>query len=339
LRKALSKKPDGRYGTCAEFIDALEKACAATKGWRALPRGGSLNEPTVAEAPRPAVTLPRAIHPTRLGDTTVTSAHSGRRSGGFLTFLLAALVAGGLIALIALQSPQWLSLGKEDAKETSKDAPADTAKKETPKSESPPAASPAQPPPATATAPEAGQAPSPSSPRLEAKPDDTKPSPLGPPERKAPAEQERPSPPPARGSAAQPITIISSPGGAKAMLDSRPDAVCTTPCSVDAAPGRHTIVVTLAGYQPEHREVDVSTGPVEMPAVVLRVTGGTVMISSDPKGAAVLVNGKPTGRVTPVDLKLAPGTYTVTVELGGRQSTQTVQVGTGISLLRFTLEQ
>ena len=34
---------------CQEFMDALEKACAATKGWKAMPRGGSLNEPTVAD--------------------------------------------------------------------------------------------------------------------------------------------------------------------------------------------------------------------------------------------------------------------------------------------------
>ena len=36
LRKALSKKPDGRYRTCSEFSGALEKACAATKNWKAM---------------------------------------------------------------------------------------------------------------------------------------------------------------------------------------------------------------------------------------------------------------------------------------------------------------
>ena len=35
LRKALAKKPDARYRNCQEFVDALEKACAATKGWKA----------------------------------------------------------------------------------------------------------------------------------------------------------------------------------------------------------------------------------------------------------------------------------------------------------------
>src|SRR5437868_822883 len=43
LRKALAKKPDARYGSCTEFVEALEKASAATRGWKVMARGGSLN--------------------------------------------------------------------------------------------------------------------------------------------------------------------------------------------------------------------------------------------------------------------------------------------------------
>jgi serine/threonine protein kinase len=310
LRKALAKKPDARYRNCQEFIDALEKACAATKGWKPMPRGASLNEPTVVDAPKPsAVTtpaLPKAVRPSRLGDTTVASERPARKHG-FLTFLLAALVTGGLIALIALQAPPWLA---------SLQTPAEQAQKK----EAAPAPVNPEPVPTPVAAPK--QEP--------AAVEDTKPSPLGP----APA-----SPPPNTQAAAapQPITIISSPAGATAKLDGRADASCTTPCSMDAAPGRHNIAVTLSGYQAEHREVDVSAGPVEMPAVILRAAGGTLMLTSIPKGAAVLVNGKPTGKTTPADLTLAPGKYEITVELGGRQSTQTVQIGSGISYLKFTL--
>src|SRR5436190_8408057 len=73
LRKALAKKPDARFKNCQEFADSLEKACAATKGWKLMPRGGSLNEPTIADvpaAPRSEVTLPRGVKPKRLGDPT-----------------------------------------------------------------------------------------------------------------------------------------------------------------------------------------------------------------------------------------------------------------------------
>src|SRR3954452_4917233 len=33
LKKALAKKPEARYANCQEFVEALEKACTATKGW------------------------------------------------------------------------------------------------------------------------------------------------------------------------------------------------------------------------------------------------------------------------------------------------------------------
>jgi serine/threonine-protein kinase len=321
LRKALSKKPDARYRNCQEFLDALERACAATKGWKLMPRGGSLNEPTVVDAPaaaRPEVTLPRGVRPSRLGDSTVTSVHGKDRSSSFLTFLLAVLVTGGLIALIALQAPPWLtSVGKE--------------------AEEPPAKSEAPPP--KAEAPKTVEPPPPT-PAPAAKGEEAKPSPIAPAEPAVP----RPEPPPRRAGpaapaavAAQPITIISSPGGARAMLDGRSDAVCTTPCSVDAAPGRHTIAVTLDGYQTEYREVDVGTSPVEMTAVVLRARGGTLMLTSVPQGAKVLVNDKPTGQVTPARIPLPPGNYKITIELEGRQASSNVQVGAGISYLRIAL--
>jgi predicted Ser/Thr protein kinase len=318
IRKALAKKPDARYVTCQEFVEALEKACAATKGWKAMPRGGSLNEPTMTDtAALASVTLPPGVKPSRLGDTTVTAVRAPRRKSGFLTFLLAALVIGALIALIGLRSPTWLSpIGKQvRVAETKEVKPPDTLP-------SAPAVEPSRTPAAAA----------------EPAPADAKPSPLAPasdPEPKqAAAQTARRAPPTA---AVQPIVIISSPGGAKAMLDNRPDAVCTTPCSVDAAPGRHLIAVSLDGYQAEHREVDVGSSPVEMPAVILHAAGGTLMLTSNPNGASVLVDGKPTGKTTPATLTLAPGNYRITVDHEGRQVTETVQVGSGIVYLKITL--
>src|SRR5229473_4453288 len=47
LRRGLMKKPEGRYANCLEFVNALEAACANTKGWKNLVRGANLNMPTV----------------------------------------------------------------------------------------------------------------------------------------------------------------------------------------------------------------------------------------------------------------------------------------------------
>jgi serine/threonine-protein kinase len=302
-------------------VEALEKACAATKGWKLMSRGGSLNEPTVADSAQVrAVTLPRGVKPSRLGDTTVTSARPAGGKRGFLKFLIGALVAGAALALIALQAPPWLaSLDRQTPTEEVKSA----------KVPEPPKAPPSEEPPATPT------------PTAEASPADAKPSALAAPPasetKRARAESTREAGSTAPTRSVQPIVIISSPGGAKAMLDNRADAVCTTPCSVDAAPGRHMIAVSLAGYQSERREVDVGTSPVELPAVILRAPGGTLMLTSVPSGAAVLVDGKPTGKTTPAQLTLAPGNYKITIEHEGRQVTQAVQLGSGLSYLKITM--
>ena len=351
--KALSKKPDARYRACQDFVDALEKACDATKGWKLMPRGGSLNEPTVAEAPRPPVTLPRPVRPPRLGDTTVTSARAAGRKSGLLTFLLAVLVAGGLLALIGFQAGPWFGSqgsGQQQADEAKSAKPPETTPTQTAQAPQTAAPAPAPPQPA-ASQPEkpadsaASQPPAtPSEPKME-------PAPLKKPEKTTATRQEKPSPlaqpvreTAHRGSASavemvQPVTIISSPAGASATLDGRKDAVCTTPCTLDAARGRHNISLALSGYLPERREFDVSTGPMELPAIVLRAPGSTLMLSSDPNGAAVLVNGQPTGKTTPVQLTLPPGTYRVTVERNGRQATQTVELRSGMSYLKLELGQ
>src|ERR1039458_5904785 len=99
LRKSLSKKPDLRYPTCQEFAGSLEKACAASKGWKTMPRGGSLNEPPMADPANPGVILPPARR-ARLAEATTTAERAERRTAGFLPFLLAILVAAGLLALI-----------------------------------------------------------------------------------------------------------------------------------------------------------------------------------------------------------------------------------------------
>jgi hypothetical protein len=147
-----------------------------------------------------------------------------------------------------------------------------------------------------------------------------------------------PKRPPAVAAATQPVTVITSPGGATAMMDGRPETACQTPCSIEAAPGRHTVTVSMEGYEMQRHEVDVRSSPVEMLPLVLHATGGTLMLSSVPSGARVLVNGKAIQKTTPAEIRLAPGTYKITVEKDGKQSTQTVQVTSGISVLRIPIQ-
>jgi serine/threonine-protein kinase len=294
VRKSLSKKPDLRYATCQEFARALEKACAASKGWKTMPRGGSLNEPTMVDSAKPVVMLPPARR-----------ASVEQRTTGFLPFLLAILVAACLLALIGWQAAPWLSNQTQTTK--------------------PPA-----PPPAEAAPPAVAVAPTPA-------PVEPKPSPMPPPAT-TPAEEPAAKPAPAIA-ATQPVSIISSPAGATATLDGNPQKACKAPCSLDAQLGRHTISITMPGYQIEHRDVDVESSPVETLPVILRPLGGTLLLASVPAGATISVNGRPIPQVTPAQIALSPGTYTIAIAKDGKQASATVEIRNGeISHQRIVLE-
>jgi len=358
LRQGLAKKPEARFRTCSEFVESLERACASVKGWKTMARGGSLNEPTMGQAPSntPAVNLPPPRRPRR-SEATTTAERIVRRKSNFLPFLLAILMAAALLALIGWQAGPWTIPGS---------APGGTSATSPQSRQIPP---PRQ---APATTTEA---------RHEAKPSPIAPAPVAPPEPKSAGQAEQSPPslptaparqppeqaaekPPAKPApkvaateapaelpvrsrslpgpavSAQPVTVISSPGGATATLDGRPDSACTTPCALEALPGRHSIAITMPGYQVEHRDVDVGMGPLELPAVVLRGLSGTLMLTSVPSGASIQVNGKATSETTPAQLRLAPGTYRITVEKDGMQSTSLVEIRNGeIRLLKVSLQQ
>jgi hypothetical protein len=136
------------------------------------------------------------------------------------------------------------------------------------------------------------------------------------------------------------VAVVSSPPGATAALDGRTDAVCVTPCSLAATPGRHAIVITLPGYQSERRDVVVGSGAAELPAVVLRALSGSLMLTTVPAGATILVDGRKLAETTPTSISLPPGDHTVTVEKDGRQAVSPVEIRTGaISYLRVVLNQ
>src|SRR5581483_3862248 len=112
LQKALGKQPDARYLSCTEFVNALDRACASTKGWTNLARGGSQEMPTTgidqAAVPVVRAPLPPPLKRARAGDTTM--GQERRRVSPF-TIVLAVLVAAGLVGLIAWQAAPWLIEG------------------------------------------------------------------------------------------------------------------------------------------------------------------------------------------------------------------------------------
>jgi hypothetical protein len=164
--------------------------------------------------------------------------------------------------------------------------------------------------------------------------------PEGPPEAAKPSESAKPhetAPRSPRVAALQDVSINSSPGGASARLDGNPANVCSTPCTLKAAAGMHTLVISLPGYQLERRDFLMGNGPLELSPLILRAAMGTLMLSSDPKGASVLVNGKRIDMLTPAEIPLAPGTYQIAIEKDGHYAAADIEVHNGINYSKLTL--
>jgi hypothetical protein len=125
--------------------------------------------------------------------------------------------------------------------------------------------------------------------------------------------------------------VITSPAGATARLDGNPATSCSTPCTLSASPGRHTVSIAAPGHLLESREILVGGSPVEIPPITLHASGGTLMLTSSPDRAVVSINGRRMPELTPTTLTLAPGSYVVTVEKDGKQSTDTVVVKEGLT--------
>jgi serine/threonine-protein kinase len=344
LRKGLSKKPDARYASCTEFIDALEQACAANKGWQSLPRGGSLNAPTVTDKQFARAALPPSRRPRRAELTASGTTERTPRRSGFLPFLAAILMAAALLAVVAWEvKPTWLlnSIGSAEKPPAPAESPTPPTPVPTPTPTPPRASTPA------AVEPPAESKPSPMPPVTDSNPPaaaDEKPAQpdaaATPPAKSAPRAETPARHPAVPRSIAGPqeITVVSSPKGAVATLDGQTDTACATPCTLEAAPGRHSLELVKSGYGVERRDVDVGSSAVELPAVVMRAVQGTLMLSSDPAGAAVLVNGKRQPEATPTQIQLAPGSYSVTVEWkDGKQATRSVQIKEGINFEKFML--
>ena len=330
LRRGLAKTPGARFRNCQEMAGALEAACASSPGWKPAPRGGASEAPTVMDSAirtAPAMPPPRRAHP---GETTVTAERSVRRKSGFLPFLAAVLVAAAILALIGWQADPTLPQKVQGVTQRIQTAvglgaaPAPPAA--TPSSPPPPQSQPESQPPAH----EAEVKPSPMPPPSAAEAEPAQPRPAAEAEPvPPPVKPERKRPPVRPPASPHPVSIVSNPAGATATLDGRAGSACITPCSLGAAPGRHAVSVVLPGYQPEHRDVDVRSAPVKLPPIVMRARSGTLMITSDPAGATISVNGRRLPQTTPAQISLAPGNYSITVEKDGKQATSPAEIREG----------
>jgi hypothetical protein len=125
--------------------------------------------------------------------------------------------------------------------------------------------------------------------------------------------------------------IDSSPQGAQFQVDGKSDPTWVTPFTVASlSPGKHIISVSKSGYSSEIRSVDVTAGGASSLTLRLASVNALVVVASTPPGAQVVLDGKPTGRVTPAQFAVEKGSHTVLLRKQGYlDETVTADLGAG----------
>ena len=134
------------------------------------------------------------------------------------------------------------------------------------------------------------------------------------------------------------VTISSTPAGAQLQVDGRADPAWLTPYNMAGlTPGSHTVVLSKPGYSSETRTIDVASGSKSFIAVQLAAVTASVSLTSDPAGASVLMDGKDTGKVTPLQITVDKlGSHTFILRKAGyldESTTASLQAG---QVFRFT---
>jgi eukaryotic-like serine/threonine-protein kinase len=133
------------------------------------------------------------------------------------------------------------------------------------------------------------------------------------------------------------LNVSSTPEGAQVSVDGRNDPSWATPYNMAGlTPGQHSIVVTKPGYSSETRNVEVASGSKSFLVVQLGQLAATLSVASTPAGASVFMDGKDTGKVTPVQFSVdRAGSHSFTFKKQGyleETTTATLQVGQTIHL-------
>jgi len=108
-------------------------------------------------------------------------------------------------------------------------------------------------------------------------------------------------------------------GGAAAVHVDDPAAppVCTAPCDVELAPGRHDLHFSRDGFQTATRLVTIVARQTVRASAALSPLTGSILVSTDERGALVTVDGRAAG-FTPTVIQAVPaGTRKVRASLRG----------------------
>jgi hypothetical protein len=104
------------------------------------------------------------------------------------------------------------------------------------------------------------------------------------------------------------LVVTSVPDGAQVQLDG--SVAGQTPLALsNVGAGPHLVVVAKAGYAAESRSVVVQPAARSAVAVSLSQLASVAAVSSEPPGAAIIIDGRDTGKVTPAKLVVGQGSH------------------------------
>jgi len=137
-------------------------------------------------------------------------------------------------------------------------------------------------------------------------------------EKRSSNNRRRPTPAPVPVMIPGQALIDSTPQGAQFQVDGKSDPSWVTPFTVASlSPGKHVVSVSKSGYSSDIRSVEVAAGSKSSLVVHLSPINALVVVSSTPPGAEVIMDGKPTARVTPAQFAVEKGSHTILLRKQG----------------------
>ncbi len=127
------------------------------------------------------------------------------------------------------------------------------------------------------------------------------------------------------------VVVTSNPDGAHVIVDGKTSQTFTTPQTIAMlSPGTHTLTISKDGYTSATRTVSITAGAQSNLAVQLALPTASLNVLSSPTTAYILIDGVSTGRVTPSQVQVPPGTHTLTLrKLGYLEASDTITLTAG----------
>jgi serine/threonine protein kinase len=114
------------------------------------------------------------------------------------------------------------------------------------------------------------------------------------------------------------LIVSSMPMGATVEIEGRAGQQWKAPQTIPGlAAGTYKVSFNMPGYATETRTVQVSGGARTPIDVRMNAVKGFVTVASKPAGAEIWINGKDTGKVTPIEFLVEPGTHNIVVRKQG----------------------